>query len=71
MKEILIFIQSKLKKLFQNMKKKLKHHFFKLVKEYVKIEKNQFNCPRHHGGVFFEKHPAGKDFINFYGKNYI
>ena len=53
------------------MKKKLKHHFFKLVKEYVKIEKNQFNCPRHHGGVFFEKHPAGKDFINFYGKNYI
>ena len=43
--------------------------FFHLVKEYVKIGKNQFNCPGHHGGVFFEKHPAGKAFINFYGKN--
>ena len=43
--------------------------FFRLVKEYVKIGKNQFNCPGHHGGVFFEKHPAGKAFINFYGKN--
>ena len=49
--------------------KEIESPFFKLVKEYVKIGKNQFNCPGHHGGVFFEKHPAGKAFINFYGKN--
>ena len=43
--------------------------FFKLVKKYVKLGKNQFNCPGHHGGVFFEKHPSGKAFIKFIGKN--
>ena len=43
--------------------------FFRLVKEYVKLGKNQFNFPRHHGGMFFEKHPSGKAFINFFGKN--
>ena len=43
--------------------------FFRLVKNYVKIGKNQFNCPGHHGGMFFEKHPAGKAFVNFLGKN--
>ena len=43
--------------------------FFKLVKRYVKKGKNQFNCPGHHGGAFFERHPAGKSFVNFLGKN--
>ena len=49
--------------------KEIESPFFKLVKKYVNIGKNQFNCPGHHGGVFFEKHPAGKAFINFFGKN--
>ena len=49
--------------------KDIESPFFKLVKEYVKLGKNQFNCPGHHGGMFFEKHPSGKAFINFFGKN--
>lgn len=45
--------------------------FFRLVKEYVKLGKNQFNFPGHHGGMFFEKNPSGKAFINFLEKIYF
>ena len=49
--------------------KDIESPFFRLVKEYITLGKNQFNCPGHHGGMFFEKHPSGKSFINFFGKN--
>ena len=45
--------------------------FFHLVKKYVQIGENQFNCHEHHSGLFFGKHPVGKYFINFLGKKYI
>ncbi|WP_329604030.1 ornithine decarboxylase [Clostridium hydrogenum] len=43
--------------------------FFETLANYVEKENIQFDCPGHQGGQYFRKHPAGRAFYDFYGKN--
>ena len=43
--------------------------FARALVEYVQANNDQFDCPGHQGGSFFERHPAGKALVDFYGKN--
>ncbi len=43
--------------------------FFKNLMHYVEMGNTQFDCPGHQGGQFFKKHPAGKQFYDFFGEN--
>lgn len=43
--------------------------FFKALKEYVGRGLIQFDCPGHQGGQYFRKHPAGREFYDFFGEN--
>ena len=42
--------------------------FFGALEQYVGEGKSQFDCPGHQGGAFFRRHPAGREFYNFYGE---
>lgn len=48
---------------------KLLPPFFNAVMNYVEMGNSAFDCPGHQGGQFFKKHPAGKQFYDFYGEN--
>lgn len=48
---------------------KLLPPFFKQLTKYVGMGNSAFDCPGHQGGQFFKKHPAGKQFYDFYGEN--
>ncbi|EGR1892224.1 ornithine decarboxylase SpeF [Vibrio vulnificus] len=43
--------------------------FFKQLTHYVEMGNSAFDCPGHQGGQFFKKHPAGKQFYDFFGEN--
>ncbi|RLM18394.1 ornithine decarboxylase [Brenneria alni] len=43
--------------------------FFDTLIKYVEMENTTFACPGHQGGNFFRKHPAGRQFFDFYGEN--
>ena len=43
--------------------------FFDMLTKYVEMGNSQFDCPGHQGGQFFRKHPAGKQFFDFFGEN--
>ena len=43
--------------------------FFKALKSYVERGNIQFDCPGHQGGAYFTKHPAGREFYDFFGEN--
>ena len=43
--------------------------FFETLSRYVDMQNSTFACPGHQGGAFFRKHPAGKQFYDFYGEN--
>lgn len=43
--------------------------FFKTLSDYVERENDQFDCPGHQSGQYFRKHPSGRYFYDFYGKN--
>ncbi len=43
--------------------------FFDTLKKYVEMENSTFACPGHQGGEFFRRHPAGRQFYDFYGPN--
>ncbi|MEL7697423.1 MULTISPECIES: ornithine decarboxylase [Pantoea] len=43
--------------------------FFETLTRYVDMQNSTFACPGHQGGAFFKKHPAGKQFYDFYGEN--
>ncbi|MBJ7221956.1 MULTISPECIES: ornithine decarboxylase [unclassified Brenneria] len=43
--------------------------FFDTLLKYVDMENTTFACPGHQGGQFFRKHPAGRQFFDFYGEN--
>lgn len=49
--------------------KKVDSPFFRALKKYCKSAKNQFDCPGHQGGNFFNRHPSGKSFMDFFGEN--
>lgn len=42
--------------------------FFSTLKKYVEMGNSTFACPGHQGGQFFRKHPAGRQFFDFYGE---
>ncbi|MCA1178256.1 MULTISPECIES: ornithine decarboxylase [unclassified Pantoea] len=43
--------------------------FFDTLTRYVDMQNSTFACPGHQGGAFFRKHPAGRQFYEFYGEN--
>lgn len=43
--------------------------FFDTLTTYVSMNNSTFACPGHQGGAFFRKHPAGRQFYDFYGEN--
>ena len=43
--------------------------FFGSLEEYVRQGHAQFDCPGHQGGAFFRRHPAGREFADFFGEN--
>ncbi|WP_312239629.1 ornithine decarboxylase [Pantoea sp.] len=43
--------------------------FFDTLTKYVGMGNSTFACPGHQGGAFFKKHPAGRQFYDFYGEN--
>jgi len=42
--------------------------FFDTLIKYVAMENSTFACPGHQGGAFFKKHPAGRQFFEFFGE---
>ncbi len=42
--------------------------FFRVLRKYVRQGMVQFDCPGHQGGAFFRRHPAGREFANFFGE---
>lgn len=48
---------------------KLPPPFFGALQQYVGIGNAQFDCPGHQGGQFYRKHPAGRQFYEFFGEN--
>lgn len=43
--------------------------FFARLEDYVDHGYAQFDCPGHQGGAFFRRHPAGREFADFFGEN--
>ncbi|WP_226572209.1 ornithine decarboxylase SpeF [Mangrovibacter yixingensis] len=42
--------------------------FFRALVDYVKQGNSAFDCPGHQGGEFFRRHPAGNQFVEFFGE---
>ncbi|MET1078261.1 MAG: ornithine decarboxylase SpeF [Pseudomonas sp.] len=42
--------------------------FFNALKQYTEAANATFACPGHQGGQFFRKHPAGRQFFDFFGE---
>jgi ornithine decarboxylase len=42
--------------------------FFNALKQYAEVANATFACPGHQGGQFFRKHPAGRQFFDFFGE---
>ncbi|EIV2970997.1 ornithine decarboxylase [Cronobacter sakazakii] len=43
--------------------------FFDTLTQYVAMQNSTFACPGHQHGEFFKKHPAGRQFYDFFGEN--
>ena len=43
--------------------------FFDTLSKYVEMGNSTFACPGHQHGAFFKKHPAGRQFYDFFGEN--
>ncbi|EOX6877817.1 ornithine decarboxylase [Enterobacter roggenkampii] len=43
--------------------------FFDALSQYVEMGNSTFACPGHQHGAFFKKHPAGRQFYDFFGEN--
>lgn len=43
--------------------------FFDTLTQYVAMDNSTFACPGHQHGAFFKKHPAGRQFFDFFGEN--
>lgn len=43
--------------------------FFSTLSKYVAMGNSTFACPGHQHGAFFKKHPAGRQFYDFFGEN--
>ncbi|AVY97718.1 ornithine decarboxylase [Lelliottia sp. WB101] len=43
--------------------------FFDTLSQYVAMNNSTFACPGHQHGAFLRKHPAGRQFFDFFGEN--
>ena len=43
--------------------------FFDTLTQYVEMQNSTFACPGYQHGEFFRKHPAGRQFYDFFGEN--
>lgn len=43
--------------------------FFGSLEKYVSQGYTQFDCPGHQGGEYYRRHPAGREFYNFFGEH--
>lgn len=62
------FYGKQLESAAEKYEKELLPHFFNTLKKYVEMGNSTFACPGHQGGQFFRKHPAGRQFFDFYGE---
>lgn len=46
----------------------LRPPFFRALVDYVNQGNSAFDCPGHQGGEFFRRHPAGNQFVEFFGE---
>ena len=52
----------------QKYERALRPPFFSTLVDYVKQGNSAFDCPGHQGGQFFRRHPAGNQFVDFFGE---
>lgn len=62
------FYGKQLESVAEKYEKELLPPFFSTLKKYVEMGNSTFACPGHQGGQFFRKHPAGRQFFDFYGE---
>ncbi|MCG9825568.1 ornithine decarboxylase SpeF [Yersinia enterocolitica] len=62
------FYGKQLESVAEKYEKELLPPFFSTLKKYVEMGNSTFACPGHQGGQFFRKHPAGRQFCDFYGE---
>ncbi|WP_145605616.1 ornithine decarboxylase SpeF [Yersinia intermedia] len=62
------FYGKQLESAAEKYEKELLPPFFRTLKKYVEMGNSTFACPGHQGGQFFRKHPAGRQFFDFYGE---
>ncbi|HHL2558598.1 TPA: ornithine decarboxylase SpeF [Yersinia enterocolitica] len=62
------FYGKQLESAAEKYEKELLPPFFNTLKKYVEMGNSTFACPGHQGGQFFRKHPAGRQFFDFYGE---
>ena len=53
----------------ETYRQKLLPPFFSTLSRYVGMGNVTFACPGHQGGGFFQRHPAGRVFYDFYGEH--
>jgi ornithine decarboxylase len=53
----------------QEYEDKLLPPFFGSLEKYVAQGYTQFDCPGHQGGEYYRRHPAGREFYDFFGEN--
>ena len=46
----------------------LRPPFFRALVDYVQQGNSAFDCPGHQGGEFFRRHPAGNQFVEYFGE---
>ncbi|PPJ61474.1 ornithine decarboxylase [Cuspidothrix issatschenkoi CHARLIE-1] len=63
------YVSKKLDYLISKYEKNILPPFFNTLVNYSERGNIQFDCPGHQGGQYFTKHPAGKQFYNFFGEN--
>ncbi|MGL4268306.1 MAG: ornithine decarboxylase SpeF [Plesiomonas sp.] len=62
------FYGKQLESAAQRYEENLLPPFFNTLKQYVEMGNSTFACPGHQGGQFFRKHPAGRQFFEFFGE---
>lgn len=62
------FYGKQLESAAEKYEKELLPPFFNTLKKYVEMGNSSFACPGHQRGQFFRKHPAGRQFFDFYGE---
>lgn len=68
-KQTAIFYARQINAFAERYEKDVLPPFFARLEEYVEMGNTQFDCPGHQGGQYYRKHPAGKQFYDFFGEN--